>query len=342
MTLQFNEEEGRVLHGLIEDVSNDIVIRLDHSGFIIHASQAILQLGFDPRALLVMPHIADLAQRDHAPEVMSHVASILNGTARAQWIEFPLVAREEDGEGSVAPHRSGSWYALGVRRLTSDNGPPVGGLGLLRPIGHKHALAAELSAQATTDPLTGIANRSSFCASLARRFGRQSEPPQECEAYDTMAIFAVDRARAIYMQYGQATSDEIRWGFARFLETMTRPDQDIAVLDEERFGVILPKMTMPAAREWASDVLSTFTGLTHGSTSRAPELTASAGLARIEMSVDWTMRQAELGLVMARAGGGRQTGVCRPSAWTASGAGIERAIGQAVERASGKRPSRRW
>ena len=45
----------------------------------------------------------------------------------------------------------------------------------------------------------------------------------------------VDRMRAIFMQYGQATTDEIRWGFAKFLETMTHPDQELAQLDDAEF-----------------------------------------------------------------------------------------------------------
>ena len=50
------------------------------------------------------------------------------------------------------------------------------------------------------------------------------------------------------------------------------------------------------------------------------------------------MRQAELGLVMARAGGGMQVGVCnQPSRDVTCGAAVERAMEQAVQRAIKRR-----
>lgn len=324
--MHFNDVEGRVLHGLIEDSSNDIVVRLDASGFIIHASLNASELGIDPTALLLMPHIADLAEPDYAPELAELVKRVLAGEGPSGWIEFPLLQREDDAEdeGSQVA-RARRWYAFSMRVIDHDDGVPQGALGLLRSVQDKHAMGSDFASHSARDPHTGLANRHVFCAALNRRIDR-------CER-GSMAIFAVDRMRAIFMQYGQATADEIRWGFARFLETMTGPDQELALIDEERFGVLLPDMSLRAAREWASDVLQTFAGLSTPSCSRAPELTASAGLAQAEISVDWTLRQAELGLVMARAGGGMQAAICRPSSRMASGELVERAMEAAVQRA---------
>ncbi|MHA7820289.1 MAG: GGDEF domain-containing protein [Erythrobacter sp.] len=324
--MHFNDVEGRVLHGLIEDSCDDIVVRLDASGFIIHASVNAGELGIDPSALLLLPHIADLAEPEYASELDDHVRRVLAGEAPGGWIEFPLrVDETEDAEDAGPPVGCRRWYAFSLRLIDHDDGVPQGALGLLRPVQNKHASGSEWSSHAAHDPHTGLANRHAFCGALARGIER-------CENR-SVAIFAVDRMRAIFMQYGQATADEIRWGFARFLETMTGPDQELALIDEERFGVLLPDMELRAAREWASDVLQTFAGLTTPSCSRAPELTASAGLARVEISVDWTLRQAELGLVMARAGGGMQAAVCRSVSGMSSGEMVERAMEAAVQRA---------
>jgi PleD family two-component response regulator len=115
--------------------------------------------------------------------------------------------------------------------------------------------------------------------------------------------------RALLLRYGQRTADEVLWGFAKFLETMALPGHELAQLDGERFAVLLPEMTSRAAREWATDVLTTFAALAAPASAKAPQLTASAGLARVECTVDWTLREAELGLVLARAGGGGQVAV---------------------------------
>lgn len=119
--------------------------------------------------------------------------------------------------------------------------------------------------------------------------------------------------RALLLRYGQRTADEVLWGFAKFLETMALPGHEVAQIDGERFGVLLPDMTLRIAREWAEDVVQTFSALASPAPNtnrpRTPQLSASAGLARVECTVDWTLREAELGLVLARAGGGKQVAI---------------------------------
>ncbi len=327
MEMQFSNAEGRVLHGLIEDASGDIVVRLDSAGFIVHASENASELGMDLSSLLLMPHIADLAEPGHGPEVARHVAQVFAGTSQAGWIEFPLrMLDAPEEEGPATP----SWYAFSLRQIEDDDGTPQGALGLLRSVQQRHSLEGEINARALTDPLTGLANRHAFFGQLRRSISAHNE--------QAMAVLAVDRLRAIFMQYGQRTADEIQWGFAKFLETMTVPGQELAQLDGERFAVLLPGMSVKEARRWAEEVLETFAGLTVTSSKRSPELTASAGLARVEVTVDWTMRQAELGLVMARAGGGMQIGMCgQPPRAVASGAKVELAMEQAVLRAANRR-----
>ncbi|QFT76025.1 GGDEF domain-containing protein [Erythrobacter sp. THAF29] len=300
MKMGLSDVEGRVLHGLVEEASGDIVLRLDANGFIVFASENVAEIGLDLSGLLVMPHIADLAEADHKSALSDFTHSVFRGDAPRGWFEFPILACSPEDECGAAECRR--WYALSLRRIEGDGGETHGALGLLRSIQHKRSLEGELHSRAVTDPLTGLANRHAFCASLRRHLAHGGG--------EMIAIFAVDRMRALFLQFGQRTADEIMWGFAKFLETMMLPGQEIAQIDNERLAVILPDMSPRTAREWAQDVLSTFSSLTLPSSSRAPQLTASAGLARVECTVDWTLRQAELALVMARAGGGMQVGHC--------------------------------
>ncbi len=351
MEMCFSVEEGRVLHGLLEDASGDIVVRLDPAGFIVHASQNAAELGMDLSSLLLMPHIADFAEADHVAEVARHVAQVFAGQARRGWVEFPVrictdrcASNDSNNiENQICTAAECQrWYALSLKPIEPDDGAAQGAIGLLRSVQQKHALEGEINIRAQTDPRTGLANRHTFYACLRRGINEGRE--------QAMAVLAVDSLRAVLMQYGQRTADEIQWGFAKFLETMTvnaagsgagngagngaGPGYELAQLDGERFAVLLPGMSVKQARLWTQDVLKTFSGLTVTSSRRAPELTASAGLAPVEVTVDWTMRQAELGLVMARAGGGMQVGVCsRPARAVASGAAVERAMGEAVRRA---------
>ncbi len=341
MEMCFSVEEGRVLHGLIGDASGDIVVRLDALGFVVHASENVTELGVDLSSMLLMPHIADFAERDHTREVSFHVEQVFTGKAQSGWIEFPVRACQGHdnkdfglNENQCELRECQRWYALSLRLVEPESGAAQGALGLLRSLQQKRALQGEIDTCALIDPLTGLANRNAFLAHLRRNVTERRDA--------TMALFAVDGLRAIFMQYGQQTADEIQWGFAKYLETMTLPGHDLAQLDGERFGVLLPDMDMKQARLWATDVLQTFASLTVVASKRSPELTASAGLSPVERTADWTMRQAELGLVMARAGGGMQIGVCdQPARAMSSGAALElalektaaQAVAEAMERA---------
>lgn len=325
--MHFSDADGRVLHAPIESAIDDIVVRLDSAGFITYASANACELGIDLDALLLMPHISDFADPDYTAQIVHGVAGVLAGEDAIARVEFPLREQGDAGleTGAQSP-RLRRWYSISLRVIDDDDGSPQGALGLMRSVKHMQPLGAA----APVDPHTGLPNRPIFCAILARAIAASE---QQC-----VAIFAVDRMRAIFMQYGQSTADEIRWGFAQFLETMTRPEQEVGHLDDERFGVTLPGMSLRAAREWSADVIQTFADLTDSGSSRSQELTASAGLAQVENTVDWTLRQAELGLVMARAGGGMQVGQCKPVAshasTLASGDAVERAMEAAILRAT--------
>lgn len=296
METGFSEVEGRVLHGLLQESSGDIVVRLDRKGFIIHASANIAELGLDISSALLMPHITDLAGRDHAASVGEHVTTALSGNAQRGWIEFPVVACPDHGTCREA--RCQRWYALSIRPVFDPGGSVEGALALLRSVQQVRSLEGELHARAVTDPLTGLANRQAFCASLRRHLSQGGG--------QMVAVLAVDGMRALLLRYGQRTADEVLWGFARFIETMALPGHEVAQLDGERFGVLLPDMTTRMAREWAEDAVRTFSSLAAPASAKSPQLSASGGLARVACTVDWTLREAELGLVMARAGGGRQ------------------------------------
>jgi len=304
MKIGLSDVEGRVLHGLLEEASGDVVIRLDQRGFIIHASANIAALGLDVAASLLPPHITDLAERDHAGFLSEHVSTVLAGGVRGGWVEFPVIACAD--RETCRETRCQRWFALSLRPLFDAAGAVEGALCLMRSVQQLRSLEGELHTRAVTDPLTGLANRQAFCASLRRYLSQGGGQP--------IAVFAVDGMRALLLRYGQRTADEVLWGFAKFLETMaqtlTTPGHEVAQLDGERFGVLLPDMTSRHAREWAEDVVQTFSALAAPAQSanrpKAPQLTASAGLARVECTVDWTLREAELGLVLARAGGGRQ------------------------------------
>jgi diguanylate cyclase (GGDEF)-like protein len=313
MYMGLSKADGVALRGLLEMATDDIVVRIDPSGFIEAASPNIARLGHDLSQLLFKPHLADLAHPHHAPDLKKRIESVLSGApddnGLVEWYEFRAGgegasddgAAVGDGPDEGGPDESGRmqverWLALSLRALVPGEGDVQGAMGLLRSIDHKRALEGEAHARAHVDPLTGLANRHAFCAALDRHLAAGSD--------GVLAMFEIDRMRAVFMQYGQRTGDEIVWGFARFLETMVNEQFELAQFAGERFCIILKGLSPRASRRWAEEVLKTFASLALTTSSRIPRLGASAGLAPIERSVDATLREAELALVMARARGG--------------------------------------
>ncbi|MEE4153136.1 MAG: GGDEF domain-containing protein [Erythrobacter sp.] len=284
-----------------ETTDDDIVVRFDRNGFVISATPNFTKVGYDLDTLLLKPHLTDLAAEDAARELGRHFREVLDGAVQDQWHEFALRQCAPDEECAATKRRC--WCAIGFRRIVDESGEIAGAVARIRSAERQRALGGELFSRALVDPLTGFANRHALYASLRRQLasGRKG----------MLVLVEVDRLRAIFLQYGQSTSDEIVWGFARFLEAMALPGCELAQFDAERFCVLLPEASTDEAGVWAADLLETFGSLTPASSPRVPRLTASAGLAPIERSADWTLRQAELGLVMARAGGGMRVARAR-------------------------------
>jgi diguanylate cyclase (GGDEF)-like protein len=314
MNMGWSESERAVLHGLLADGAGDIVVRLNAQGFIEQGSDSLNTLGVDLAQMLLPPHVAELADSRHAGDVSRHFEAVMRDANPPGWIEFRA---KICGLASDCIHSDcARWYALSLRRLVDDHSQVLGAIGLLRSIERVRNLEQELSATVLIDPVTGLVNRQVFLAQLDAELRTKTD--------SLIVLLAVDRMRALFMQYGQRAADEINWGFAKFLQAMALPGSELAQIDGERFAVILSGMNVDAARAWSDDVLRTFSSLALPASGKTPRLTASAGLARITTSVDWTMQQAELALIMARAGGGNrlaQTGMPGPS-YLGSGSGF--------------------
>jgi diguanylate cyclase (GGDEF)-like protein len=300
MKMGFGDKEGALLHDLLEHATGDIVLRLNEHGFIDQGSEGLAALGLDIAQMLIAPHLADLTSGSHTGLIKRHFDAAMSSEDASGWVEFPTLHCEHRADCSNLECRR--WFALNLRRLVDDTGAVNGALGLLRSVDRVRKLEDELFANALTDPLTGLVNRRVF---LGRLRGELQDGTG-----GFLVLLAIDRMRALLMQYGQRTADEINWGFAKFLEAMALPGVELAQLDGERFAVILPGVTQEDARHWTDDLLKTFSSLALPSSGKSPRLTASAGITPLANSLDSTMREAELALIMARAGGGDQLALC--------------------------------
>lgn len=332
MKLQIQNRVDHTISGRSLDLADEIFVRLDTAGFFVDASINVARLGIDLDAMLVMPHVTDFVSTDYRSKVTRYFHQVVAEGGCSHSVRFPVNAihsDDTDHSDYLGEAEGRDWYDLTLTRLDDDEGELAGVLGTLQIVCEDIGIADQNPAPkpvvTANDPFTGLADRRAFVRELTGGIATNESA--------SVAILAIDGMRAIFMQYGQATADEIRWGFARFLEAMAETHFTIAQIDDERFGVILPGRGSAEAKEWACETLRIFAGLAMPDAGSKPDLSASAGIARLDLSAEWTIRQAELGLVMARAAGGMQAAICRPQSTFSNGRPVERAIEAVVERA---------
>jgi diguanylate cyclase (GGDEF)-like protein/PAS domain S-box-containing protein len=281
MGIDFTLWESRALYGMLAARSGDAVLKTDRDGFILHASSEIAQLGFPFDALLIGPHLLDLAAPSHKDEVAAEFAAALAGRPSGRWIEF------------LAPHAG--WFELQLTSLTDSGGEVYGTLGIMRSIAERKRLEEQLFASELTDPLTGLTNRRAFIAMLQylvdERIG------------GCVALFDIDYFRTINMRYGQQTGDRVLVVFSDLLRTMMRQNDIISRIGDECLAVLLPDADPHIAGAVCGRVVETLSGIEEEAGSRSLSVTASAGIALIGETLDETLKRAELALILAKAKG---------------------------------------
>lgn len=293
---------GNALFGMLADIAGDVILRTDGKGFMQAASPGLGRLGVDLGRYLIAPHVADLADLRFADGVRQYCRDALGGTAKLDCVEFPLarVASADPVSGLGAdepePRREPQWFALRLRRAPGLGGNGDGALGMLRSIEGRRSLEDRLLASALTDHLTGLGNRRAYLATVSRHLAEG--------AGGVVALIDVDSFRALNLRFGPASGDEMISAFADFLRVMLPEERCLARLGGARFAFFLPDDDGVAALEKAEEIVRTFAELSHESARDGPMISASAGLALLDGSLDQALANAERALILAKASGG--------------------------------------
>jgi diguanylate cyclase (GGDEF)-like protein len=141
----------------------------------------------------------------------------------------------------------------------------------------KH-LADELRRTATTDALTGVANRRHFDESIDREWLRA------CHDGDPVSLLMidVDHFKLYNDLYGHPKGDACLGYVARaLLSIAARPADLVARYGGEEFAVLLPRMSREGAREVARKSIETVAtrGILHQDTGTTHHVTVSIGIA---------------------------------------------------------------
>ncbi len=262
-------QETSALQQLILDRTSDIIMRLEIDGTIAYVSPSIHRVGGYTTAQLIGRKPHDLIFADDVEAVVRSHRRALAAPSETFIVEY-RAQREDGGLG---------WFETHTRATIDEAGRPTGAVSIIREITQRKEDVAELEHRASTDALTGLANRRSFDASLAAMLaaGRSGA------ALGCIALFDLDRFKWINDRHGHAMGDLVLKQFAAIVGSTVRSSDVVARFGGEEFVVLLGGASSDEARMVCERVRRRFEALgLRNDKGMTIDATVSAGLARID------------------------------------------------------------
>jgi diguanylate cyclase (GGDEF)-like protein/PAS domain S-box-containing protein len=209
--------------------SSELTLVCDRSGTVSYASSAAAELLGVEGVSLVGGSVGDVVAAEDRHGLLEWVA--LSGAEPGESngaLTCRLQPRPGDGPGD------GRWAEVTLTDLSAD--AAVGGLMLrLRDVTERRRLERALEELATTDPLTGMANRRRFDEALrseAERCLRAGNPL-------TLMLLDIDHFKSVNDTYGHPVGDAGAEGRRRAVPGAVRDIDLVARVGGEEFAVLL-------------------------------------------------------------------------------------------------------
>ncbi|WEZ84130.1 EAL domain-containing protein [Rhizobium sp. 32-5/1] len=226
------------------------------------------------------------------------------------------------------------WLAIRARPVLGSNGEIIRCVGTIVDITEQKNSIDRLLHDALHDNLTGLPNRQIF---LDRLQSILSLAPGSNSVRPTVIAIDIDRYRSVNEKFGIAAGDNILIALTRRLRRLMKPQDTLARLGGDHFGLVLMSERDPAKVADFADAVSKAIMVPLNFGKNEINLTASIGL------VSWVDQQenaigllgdAELAMFRAKKAGGNRVEPFRP-AFRASGTDrlqLESDLRRAIER----------
>lgn len=182
--------DSEARYRLLTAKSSDIVMNLDVAGCIRFVSPSVRTLGgYEPDDLIGTNALALVHSDDRERVSQIHLAAL-----RTPETPFMVEYRacREDG--------AATWMETHTQGVCDEEGAKVTGVvSVIRDISHRKALEQSLATEASTDPLTGLANRRSFERCCERHLAEGGG--------GTIATFDIDHFKQVNDRHGHAAGD---------------------------------------------------------------------------------------------------------------------------------------
>jgi len=192
-----------------------------------------------------------------------------------------------DGEVSDFPgqmvRRDGQVIDISIssHALYDHAGNFAGVEGIYRDVTQRKNLERELQRLATTDMLTGIANRRAFLETAESAYAHSCHSGEPL----TLLMLDLDHFKTINDRYGHLEGDRALVAFAQAVKSQLRASDAVGRLGGEEFGVLLPLTTLAEGLEAAHRILQSVRALQlSDDTGQAYRITTSLGVGAFRQS----------------------------------------------------------
>lgn len=252
---------------LLAEECSDVVMRIGLDERILYASPSCARiLGWDPAKLLGAPALAGL-NPDDRPRVEQAVAALKRGEAEEARIIYRSPHREK---GEI-------WVETAMRVTHSSETNEIDGVvAISRDMTEQKDLQDKLAALATSDGLTGLANRRHFDERLAEEWARAKRDGTPL----SLLLIDVDHFKKFNDQYGHQAGDACLRALARILEAHVRRPADLAArYGGEEFALLLPNTDSEGCEQVGERVREALRelGMLHASNLPSKIVTVSLG-----------------------------------------------------------------
>lgn len=286
---QLQESEAR--YKLITESATDMVLTFGTDGTILYASPSTREIaGYDPETM-----IGRQGREFVDPNDRDAIVSVRAKALAEPGTTYSVVYRAPTAE------RGSRWFEARIRGITDERGRSSGLVCAIRDISDQKQLEMHLSHAASTDPLTGLANRRLFDLRLDSEIAATLTGGEGC-----VAVFDLDHFKRINDRYGHETGDRVLKAFAAEATRVLAGDALVARLGGEEFGVILPNTDPQHAAELCNRLRRAVASLQIEEPGGGiVGVTVSAGIADFGMGVTRpeVMRAADHALYGAKAAG---------------------------------------
>lgn len=269
----------------------DVYYRTDAQGVVQHVGPGVRRvLGYEPH------EIEGRTAESYYPQSTDRDAFKAAIMAHGEVSDFPGQMVRRDGQVidiSISSHA-----------LYEPDGSFSGVEGIYRDVTHRKNLERELHRLATTDMLTGIANRRALLEAADAAFALPSGQ------HLSVLVLDLDHFKNINDAYGHHEGDHALTEFTRAVAGQLRSSDLFGRLGGEEFAIVLPGACAPAAQEVAHRVLQATAShpitSAHGLSYR---LTTSIGLATrqpADTRLADILERADKALYQAKNGGRNQ------------------------------------